>query len=71
MDSQGWVSMAIPSDGSYGIPEGLMYSFPVITKNGDYQIVQGLTIDEFSRSRMQATQRELEQERDAIAELIG
>jgi malate/lactate dehydrogenase len=43
-----WVSMGVPSDGSYGIPEGLMYSFPVTCKDGDYSIVQGLEIDEFS-----------------------
>jgi len=66
-----WVSMAIPSDGSYGIPEGLMYSFPVTTENGEYTIVQGLEIDEFSQERMNATQKELEQERDAIADLLG
>jgi malate dehydrogenase len=66
-----WVSMAIPSDGSYGIPEGLMYSFPVTTENGEYSIVQGLEIDAFSRERMDATQQELEQERDAIADLLG
>ncbi|WP_353570776.1 malate dehydrogenase [Candidatus Albibeggiatoa sp. nov. BB20] len=67
----GWVSMAIPSDGSYGIPEGLMYSFPVTTENGEYTIVQGLKIDTFSQERMNATQKELEQERDAIADLLG
>jgi malate dehydrogenase len=71
MGSQEWVSMAIPSDGSYGIPEGLMYSFPVTIQAGEYQIVPGLEIDEFSRTRMTATQRELEQERDAVAELLG
>ncbi|OUD14275.1 malate dehydrogenase [Thioflexithrix psekupsensis] len=66
-----WVSMAIPSDGSYGIPEGLIYSFPVTTKDGEYSIVQGLEIDEFSRARMDATQKELEQERDAVADLLA
>ncbi|MCV6639153.1 malate dehydrogenase [Candidatus Albibeggiatoa sp. nov. NOAA] len=66
-----WVSMAIPSDGSYGIPEGLMYSFPCTTENGEYSIVQGLEIDAFSQERMDATQKELEQERDAIADLLG
>lgn len=70
--SQGsWVSMAVPSDGSYGIPEGLVYSFPITTQNGEYQIVQGLDIDDFSRERMLVTQRELEQERDAVAELLA
>ncbi len=64
-----WVSMAIPSDGSYGIPEGLMYSFPVTCKNGRYSIVQGLEIDAFSRERMEITQKELEEERDAVARI--
>ncbi len=66
-----WTSMAIPSDGSYGIPEGLMYSFPVRCKNGDYEIVQGLEIDDFSRERMNITQKELEEEKDAVKRLIG
>jgi malate dehydrogenase len=68
--SDEWLSMAIPSDGSYGIPEQLMYSFPVTIKNGEYHIVQGLEIDAFSRERLNATQLELEQERDAIASLL-
>jgi malate dehydrogenase len=66
-----WVSMGVPSDGSYGIPEGLMYSFPATCENGTYSIVQGLEIDEFSRERMTATQVELEQERDAVADMLG
>ncbi len=65
-----WVSMGVPSDGSYGIPEGLMYSFPVTCKDGDYSIVQGLEIDEFSQSKMDATQKELEEERDAVAKIL-
>lgn len=65
-----WVSMAIPSDGSYGIPEELVYSFPVTCANGEYSIVQGLEIDEFSREKMDATQKELEEERDAIAHML-
>lgn len=65
-----WVSMAIPSDGSYGIAEGLIYSFPVRCVNGDYEIVQGLEIDEFSRERMRATEQELIEERDAVAHLL-
>ncbi|MGB1800258.1 MAG: malate dehydrogenase [Gammaproteobacteria bacterium] len=65
-----WVSMGIPSDGSYGIPEGLMYSFPVTCKDGEYSIVQGLEIDEFSQSKMDATQKELEEERDAVAKIL-
>jgi malate dehydrogenase len=62
-----WVSMAIPSDGSYGVPEGLISSFPVTTKGGTYSIVQGLDLDEFSRSRIDATVAELVEERDAVA----
>lgn len=65
-----WVSMAIPSDGSYGIEEGLIYSFPVTCKNGEYQVVPGLEIDDFSRQRMDATMNELMEERDAVAELL-
>ena len=68
--SDDWVSMGVPSDGSYGIPEGLMYSFPVTCKDGDYSIVQGLEIDEFSQSKMDATQKELEEERDAVAKIL-
>jgi malate dehydrogenase len=64
-----WVSMAVLSDGSYGVPEGLIYSFPVTTKNGDWQIVQGLEIDDFSRGKMDATAAELVEERDAVKEL--
>jgi malate dehydrogenase len=70
LGTEGWVSMGIPSDGSYGIPEGLIYSFPVTLKNGQYQIVQGLEISEFSRQRMRATQQELEQERDAVVAML-
>ncbi|MFO7276162.1 MAG: malate dehydrogenase [Pseudomonadota bacterium] len=66
-----WVSMAIPSDGSYGIPEGVIYSYPVTCSNGDYHIVQGLDIDEFSRKRMDATYAELLEERDGVKELLG
>ena len=64
-----WTSMAVPSDGSYGIAEGLTYSFPVTCNNGEYEIVQGLEIDEFSRERMEVTQKELEEERDAVARI--
>ena len=66
-----WTSMGIPSDGSYGIEKGLMYSFPVRCTNGDYAIVQGLAIDDFSRKRMQATENELKEERAAIQKLVG
>jgi malate dehydrogenase len=65
-----WASMAVPSDGSYGIPEGLMYSFPVTCKDGDYSIVQGLEIDDFSQAKMDITQKELEEERDAVAKIL-
>jgi malate dehydrogenase len=64
-----WVSMAVVSDGSYGVPEGLISSFPVITKNGDWSIVQGLDIDEFSRGRIDKSTAELAEERDAVTEL--
>lgn len=70
MGTSEWTSMAIVSDGSYGITEGLIYSYPVTTKNGEISIVQGLEIDEFSRARMTATQQELEQERDAVADML-
>ena len=65
-----WVSMGVPSDGSYGIPEGLVYSFPVTCSNGDYSIVQGLEVDEFSQLMMNVTQNELEEERDAVARIL-
>ena len=64
-----WVSMAIPSDGSYGVPEGLMSSFPVTTADGEYTIVQGLEHNEFSQARIDATVAELIEERDTVAEL--
>jgi malate dehydrogenase len=66
-----WVSMAVPSDGSYGIKEGVIYSYPVTIKDGSYQIVQGLSIDEFSRKRMDATDKELREERDGVQTLLG
>ncbi len=64
-----WVSMAVCSDGSYGVPEGLISGFPCTTKNGEWSIVQGLEIDEFSRARIDASVAELGEERDAVAEL--
>jgi malate dehydrogenase len=64
-----WVSMAVPSDGSYGVPEGLISSFPVRTKNGEYEIVQGLEVPEFSQERIDATVAELSEERDAVRQL--
>jgi malate dehydrogenase len=66
-----YLSMGIPSDGSYGIPEGVIYSYPVVCKNGHYEIVQGLAIDEFSRKRMDATHAELLEERDGVKDLLG
>ncbi len=65
-----WVSMAIPADGSYGIEPGIVYSFPVRCRDGQYEIVQGLSIDEFSRGRMDNTESELREERAAIEELL-
>lgn len=65
-----WVSMGIYSDGSYGIDKGLIYSFPCVCKNGDWEIVQGLEISEFSLARMQATEKELQEERDAVKHLL-
>jgi malate dehydrogenase len=64
-----WVSMAIPSDGSYGVPEGLISSFPCTCKDGKYEIVQGLEIDDFSRKMIDASVAELAEERDAVKEL--
>jgi malate dehydrogenase len=66
-----WVSMAVPSDGSYGIKDGLIYSFPVTCRNGGYELVQGLSIDDFSRNRMAATEKELREERDGVKALLG
>ncbi len=65
-----WVSMAIPSDGSYGVAEGIIYSFPVTCANGEYTIVQDLDIDDFSQERMQATEAELMEERDGVSDLL-
>ncbi|MGC5615669.1 malate dehydrogenase [Georgenia sp. Z1491] len=65
-----WTSAAIYSDGShYGVPEGIVYSFPVTSENGEWKVVEGLDVDEFSRGRMDATAAELVEERDAVAEL--
>ncbi|MGB1807937.1 MAG: malate dehydrogenase [Porticoccaceae bacterium] len=65
-----WVSMGVYSDGSYGIAEGLIYSFPCVCKDGDWQIVQGLDINDFSRAKMQDTETELTEERDAVQHLL-
>lgn len=64
-----WVSMAVRSKGEYGVPEGLIYSYPVTTSNGDWEIVEGLEIDDFSRAKMDATAAELVEERDAVKDL--
>src|SRR5277367_2484419 len=66
-----WVSMAVPSDGSYDIPAGVIYSYPVTCRNGEYEIVQGLSIDEGSRKRMTATETELKEEREGVKDLLG
>ena len=66
-----WVSMGVYSDGSYGIPQGLIYSFPCRCTGGDWAIVQGVDIGDFSRSKMDATAKELSDERDAVAHLLG
>ena len=65
-----WVSMAIPSDGSYGIEPGIIFSFPVKCENGKYEIVQGLDIEAFSRERISITEAELREERAAIEHLL-
>lgn len=65
-----WVSMGVYSDGSYGIAEGLIYSFPCVCKDGDWSIVQGLSVNEFSTARMKATEQELTEERDAVQHLL-
>ena len=65
-----WVSMGVYSDGSYGIEEGLIYSFPCVCKDGDWQIVQGVEIDDFSQGRMKVTEQELKEERDAVKSLL-
>ena len=64
-----WVSMAVPSDGSYGVPEGIISSFPCVVRNGKYEIVQGLEIDAFSRAKIDASVAELTEEKNAVTEL--
>lgn len=66
-----WVSMAVASDGSYGIAEGLVYSYPCVCKDGDFEVVQGLDVNAFSRARMDATEAELREERAAVEHLFG
>ncbi|RPI42500.1 MAG: malate dehydrogenase [Betaproteobacteria bacterium] len=66
-----WISMGIASDGNYGIPEGVIYGYPVVCKAGSYQIVKGIEVSDFSRTRMDATLKELHEERDSIKHLLG
>jgi malate dehydrogenase len=66
-----WTTMGLPSDGAYDIPEGIIYGFPVTCAGGKYEMVTGLEIDAFSREKMNATLKELEEERDAIKHLFG
>jgi len=66
-----WVSMAVPSEGSYGIQPGIIYSFPCTCENGQWSVVQGLEIDDFSRNRMEATEKELREERAAVETLLN
>ena len=66
-----WVSMGIAADGNYGIAEGVMYGYPCTCKAGSYQIVKGLDVSDFSRARMQATLKELHEERDGVKHLLG
>jgi len=65
-----WVSMGIASEGSYGIPEGVIYGYPVTCSNGRYEIVRGIELSTFSKSKMEATHRELLEERDAVKGLF-
>ena len=66
-----WVSMGVPSDGSYGIPEGVLYGYPVTCKGGKVEIVKGIEVSDFSRKRMDATLKELHEERDGVKQLLG
>ena len=66
-----WVTMGVPSDGSYGIAEGVIYGYPVTTRGGEYQVVKGIEISDFSRKRMDATLKELHEERDGVKHLLG
>lgn len=70
LGSDDWTTMGVPSDGSYGIPEGVIYGFPCTAKNGEYEIVKGLEIDPFSKERMALTLKELEEERAGVANLL-
>jgi malate dehydrogenase len=66
-----WVTMGVPSDGSYGIAEGVIYGYPVTCRNGEYQVVKGIEVSDFSRKRMEGTLKELHEERDGVKHLLG
>ena len=66
-----WVTMGVPADGSYGVPEGTMFGYPCTCKDGKYTVVQGIELSEFSKGRIQATLKELQEERDSIKHLLG
>ncbi len=66
-----WVSMGVPADGSYGVAEGVIYGYPCTCRNGNYEIVKGLDVSDFSRARMRSTLKELHEERDGIKPLLG
>jgi malate dehydrogenase len=65
-----WVTMGIPSDGQYGIPQDTMFGFPVTTSGGEYKLIQGLEIDDFSRERIGITLKELQEEQDGVKHLV-
>jgi len=69
-DSDDWTSMCVPSDGSYGVKEGLIYSFPITCKNGDWEIVQGLEVSDFIKGKMKESEQELLEEADAVKEMV-
>ena len=66
-----WVTMGVPSDGAYGIPQGIVFGYPCTTDHGDYKIVQGLEIDTFTKEKIGVTLKELEEERAGVASLLG
>jgi malate dehydrogenase len=66
-----WVTMGVPSDGSYGIPEGVIFGYPVTCRGGQYQVVKGLEVSDFSRKRIDATLKELHEERDSVKQLFS
>src|SRR5215208_5378532 len=66
-----WLTMGVPSDGSYGIPEGVIFGYPVTCRGGQYQIVKGIEVSDFSRKRIDATLKELHEERDSVKQLFS